>query len=97
MHTLAGVGEVTADGHEINRQRMGDKWWWGAITARDFGVGPAKVRPATESQIAKWPELSAYRHLIGMGWLDRRATTCDSHDPWPDLLWVESDALAVAA
>lgn len=90
MHTLAGVGMVTGDAHNINRERMRDKFWYGAITARDWGSGPAKVRPATESQIAKWPELASYRPLIGLGWLDRHLTTGDSHDPWPDLLWVQA-------
>ena len=66
--------------------------YYGAHTARQtFGFNPiARMRPATESQVARWPELAAYRHLIKSTWRESNPNACAIHYPGlPYLLWTK--------
>jgi hypothetical protein len=49
---------------------------------------PAKMKKATEAQIRKWPELSAYRQPLADL---RKAGAClfELDKAWPHLLWVK--------
>ena len=86
MHTLVAVGtegELIEQAHTLNRERMGDSFWYGAPSAREsYLAGPAKLRKATESQLERWPELAHLRdwraHCERWEW--RKA---------PYLLWLE--------
>lgn len=87
MHELVAVGtegELMSQAHEVNKTRMGDRWWYGAPTTREgYMAGPAKIRKATEGQIARWPELAHLRT-----WRDG-VEPWDAHRAAPYLLWVE--------
>ena len=90
FHALVAVGpegELISQAHAINRERMGERFWYGAPTAREsFMAGPAKIRKATDSQIERWPELAHLRT-----WRDG-AESWDLHQASPYLLWVEVTA-----
>ena len=77
MRRLAGVGNGV--GEEAQRLNMlANEHYKYAADCRDrcFARIPARIRCATRAQIAKWPELTAYREL----------------KPWerrPYLLWIK--------
>ena len=54
---------------------------------------PARVKPATKDQLAKWPELKAQRDARNEA---AKTATClanlDRLAPWPHLLWVKLEA-----
>ena len=81
MHELRGVGLVEAEAQAINAA-AGIKYKYAHTARQNFGEPQprARVRPATKSEIERWPELTAYRDL--------QAT----QKPWErrsvDLLWV---------
>jgi hypothetical protein len=89
MHKLVAVGtegELTGQANELNKNLMGSKYWYGAATNRtSYLAGPAKLRKATEAQIARWPELAGLRN-----WKDG----VPSWQLWrkaPYLLWLKVD------
>lgn len=84
--TAVGEREVYADADKVNRSvgyrevvRIDDNltyhYWW---HENDKGA-PARVKPATRSQIAKWDELTAWRGL----------NESDLYHKKPYLLWVK--------
>jgi len=88
MHQLVAVGteqELTPQAQAENAAHMGDRYWHYAHTSREgYSAGPAKLRKATESQLAKWPELAHLRN-----WKEG----IDPWDAWhhaPYLLWVQT-------
>lgn len=50
---------------------------------------PARLRKATKEQVAKWPELKAYREQIDSIKSHDRWAWIDVERAWPDLLWVK--------
>lgn len=65
-------------------ERLTYTYWWDST---DRGA-PARVKRATESQIAKWPELSAARSEIE-SIKSQRHCFVDIDRAWPYLLWVK--------
>lgn len=85
-YELKAVGEgVWEEAKRIN-QAAGIKFIY-ASSSRDrcFANIPAKIRPATDTQIAKWPELAAYRE--GKAWTDDEDQKHYLDKPY--LLWIK--------
>jgi hypothetical protein len=63
-----------------------------ACTSRDRDCRdiPAKLRTATKDQVAKWPELAAYRDNLPENWRRDNPDKVAAHWPgMPSLLWVK--------
>jgi hypothetical protein len=76
------VEEIKQDGKVIHTYR----YWWHET---DNGA-PARLKPATKDQVAKWPELASARAEIEAL---KAAGNCAAvyMRPWPYLLWVRCD------
>ena len=64
-YKLAAVGDVAGEAKRINRatprgQKGNYTYFW---FDTDAGA-PARVRPATDAQLASWPELASYQEAI---------------------------------
>ncbi len=92
-YRLAAVGDVVGEGRRINRAtprgKQGNFTYYWADTDRG---APARVKPATDAQLASWPELASYHAEIA-------AIKARPHAPIeylrlkPYLLWVRIDAV----
>ena len=84
MHALKAVGTQ----HEMHKEALaynqskGIKFYFADSARESYLAGPAKIRKATESQIAKWPELAGYRK-----WLDSPERWISNKAPY--LLWIK--------
>ncbi len=53
---------------------------------------PARLKPATKDQVARWPELAAARAEIDAIYANPRSCGIDLQRVWPYLLWVKVSA-----
>ena len=79
MRELAGVGEGVCEEAQRLNEESGQPFRYSHMGADPMFAGVlAKVKPATADQIAKWPELAAYRQPDVPVWRQTR----------PYLLWI---------
>jgi len=87
-YVLKGVGFDLHDSARALNEKHGITFHY-ADSSRDrmFANIPAKTRSASDSQVASWPELSAYRD--GKHWSDDSGKAHYIDKPY--LLWIRED------
>jgi len=104
-YVLKGIGYegLYESARELNKLHCNQKPSYGglalgeyhdAATSRDgcFRMMAAKIRPASKDQVARWPELAAYRENLLEVWRVANPNGCYRDYPGlPDLLWIRED------